>query len=154
MKIRLQSHMHEPPFAGRFVFLFFLVVCVFSRPAFAETVVVQIINGRNGKPIAKVRVYIGFGDLKGRQPLNLTTNSLGEVRFETGEAKTFQVHPVGEVACGEQPIGAPYRDYSIDDVLSMGMVTKNDCGRANVEPRRGRLSYFMRPATWWELFKS
>jgi hypothetical protein len=64
------------------------------------------------------------------------------------------VHPVGLVGCGEQPKGAPYRKYSIVEILQAGLVTPNDCGRQEAEPIRGKLIYFARPASWWELFKN
>jgi hypothetical protein len=120
----------------------------------AQTVVVQLLNGRNGKPIAKARVYIILGDPKDQQLQSIFTNAEGELQFEAGGAKTFQVRPVGEVSCGEQPIGVPIRDYSIDRIMDSGLVTKNDCGSQVLEPRRGRLLYIVRPATWWELFKN
>lgn len=119
-----------------------------------SAVVVQFINGRSGKPIPKVKVYIGFDDLKAQKPLDLTTDNQGEVKFNTGGAKTFQVHPVALVACGEQPKGAPYRNYSIAGTLLTGLVTPNNCGHEKAEPMRGRLIYFARPARWWELFKN
>jgi hypothetical protein len=137
------------------VLLAFVLVFTSTGAAWGQTtVVVQFINGRSGKPMAKVKVYIGFDDLKARKPLDLTTDRQGKVEFETDGAKTFQVHPVGLVACGEQPKGAPYRDYSIAEILRAGLVTRNDCGRAKAEPLRGGLLYFARPASWRELFKN
>ena len=132
------------------VLLVLLIFCMTT--ASAQTVVVQVINGRNGKSISKVRVYIGFDDLKGRQPLDLRTNSQGEVQFDAKGSKTIQVHSIGEIACGGQPKGAPYRDYAIDDILRTGLVTRNDCGHFNPEPLRGRLLYIVRPATFSEMW--
>jgi hypothetical protein len=45
----------------------------------------------------------------------------------------------GEVACGEQPIGAPDRDYSVDRVLSRGIATANDRRETNTRPARTSL---------------
>jgi hypothetical protein len=104
--------------------------------------------------MAKIRVYIGFDDLHSRQALDLTTNREGEVQFDTNGAKTLQVSAVGTVSCGEQRIGMPMRDYSIRQILRMGLVTENDCGNPNPESMRGKLLYFARPATWSELFKN
>lgn len=133
----------------------FLLVLASGGVAWGQSpVVVQFINGRSGKPIAKAKVYIGFDGLKTEKSLALTTDSRGEVRFNTEGAKTFQVHPVALVACGEQPKGAPYRNYSIAEILQTGLVTLNDCGHEKAEPTRGRLIYFARPAGWWELFKN
>lgn len=137
------------------VFLALLLLFTPSGSARDQTtVVVQFMNGRSGKPMVKVKVYIGIDDAKERKTLDLTTDLQGRVEFEIEEAKTFQVHPVGLVACGEQPKGSRYRDYSIAEILRAGLVTRNDCGRANAEPLRGRLLYFARPASWWELFKN
>jgi hypothetical protein len=131
-----------------------LLITLFScaSAASGQIVVVQVINGRNGKPIPKVRVYIGFDDLKGRQPLDMRTDSQGKIQFDTNGSKTIQVHSVGEIACGDQPKGVPYRDYALDDIVKNGLVTLNNCGRFNPEPLRGRLVYIVRPATFAEMW--
>lgn len=137
------------------VLLAFVLLLTSGAVAWGQsTVVIQFINGKNGKPIAHAKVYIGFDDLKGQKALTLTTDDRGEVNFKTGRAKTFQVHPVALVACGEQPKGAPYRDYSIAKILGAGLVTRNSCDHKKAEPVRGRLIYFARHASWWELFKN
>jgi hypothetical protein len=148
MKIGLP---HMSRFTRWFAFALCLGVCGIAS---SQTVTVQLVNGRNGKPLANVKVQIGFDDLKGRQPLILNSNRNGEVQFETDGSKTYEVHPVGLVACGEQPIGVPFRQYSITDTLKTGLLTQNNCGRINSEPFRGRLLYFGRHATWWELLKN
>jgi hypothetical protein len=130
-----------------------LVVSIFNGIALAQSVVVQILNGRNGKPVSKVRVWVSFDDPRGKQPIDLKTDRQGEVQFETNGAKTFQVSPVGVVDCREQQFTAPI-DYSVNEILKTGIVTRNDCGHSNPEPSHGRLIYIVRPATWWELFKN
>jgi hypothetical protein len=125
---------------------------LFNGVATAQTVVVQFLDGRNGKPVTKARVYIGLDSGKRGEPLDLRPNSRGEVEFDIGSAKTFQVTAVGEVPCHEE--GVAVFDYSIEQVRRTGIVTSNNCGRMKVEPASGRLTYFVRPATWWELFKN
>jgi hypothetical protein len=120
----------------------------------SQTITVQFVNGRSGKPLARIKVYIGFGNPKTAQPIVLVTDRRGELRFSPGRAETFQVHPVALVACGEQPKGAPYRNYSAATVLRTGIVTPNSCGPARAERVPGRLVYFARPASWWELFRN
>lgn len=142
--------------AFRILFLhvpIFAAIPIFCSVAIGQSIIIRLVNGHSGKPVAKVHVYIGFDDLRG-QPLDLTTNIRGEVQFEVHGATTFQVHPVGVVSCGEQPVGAPYVNYSIRDTLNHGVLTKNDCGHLNAPPVRGDLLYFVRRATWWELFKN
>jgi hypothetical protein len=130
-----------------------LIVAIFNGIALAESVVVQILNGRNGKPISKIRVWVSFDDKRGKELLDLKTDRQGEVQFETNGAKIFRVSPVGVVDCREQKFTTPI-DYSIEEILKTGMVTRNDCGHSNPEPSRGRLMYIVRPATSWELFKN
>ena len=122
--------------------------------ASAQSVTVRLLNGKNGKPQSKFRVYIVLGDPKLQHVLDLMTDRNGDVRFDSSEEKTFQVRPIGEVACGEQPKGAPYQDFLISEVVSRGVVTVNNCGRFSPEPIRGRLTYMVRSATSLELFRN
>jgi hypothetical protein len=131
-----------------------LLACVVSGPAFAQPITVKLVNGKTGKPRTGVRVYIVLGDQKQQHLLDLRTDRAGEVRFDSGEEKTFQVRPVGEVSCGEQPIGVPVRDYLVGIVTSNGIVTRNDCGHDSPTAIPGQLTYLSRPATWWELFRN
>lgn len=121
----------------------------------SQTISVQLLNGQNGKPIKKgIRIWAYFNNDAGRHILDLHTDREGQVQFDVNGAKTFQVSPVGYVPCGEQPIGSSARDYAVAEVLRTGLLTANDCGRLSTEPIRGRLSYFVKPASWWELFKN
>lgn len=137
------------------IFMMLLPTIFFGITANAESVTVQFLKGRNGKPIAKgVRVWAYFNNETGRHILDLRTDRQGEVQFDSNGAKTFQVSSVGYIPCGEEPIGSPPRDYAIDELRENGLLTKNNCGRINAEPLRGKLKFFVRPATWWELFKN
>jgi hypothetical protein len=123
-------------------------------PAAAQNVVVKLLDGQNRKPRLRFRVYIALGDARAQPLLDLKTDRDGEVHFNAAGVATFQVRPVGVVACGEQPIGSPARDYSVADVLTHGIVTKNECGSFRPEPLRGQLIYFVRSATSLELFRN
>ena len=129
-----------------------LVLGIFHGVAIAQSVVVQILNGRNGKPISKIRVWVSFDDERGKQLLDLKTDRQGEVQFETNGSKTFQLSPVGVVPCREQQLTSQV-DYSTEEILKEGIITRNDCSQSSPAPLRGRLIYIARPATWWELFK-
>ncbi len=131
----------------------FLLFCIFSPKLTAQVVVVQLLNGKTGKPISNNRMIVLFPSETSRQSLDLTTNRDGEIRFESFGERMFRVTPMFQVACGEQVLGGPQAAYSVDEILKNGMVTKNTCGHLNVETIRGRLLYFVRPIHWWELFK-
>lgn len=122
--------------------------------ASAQTIVVKLLDGRNRKPKAHVRVYIVLGDSRSHHTLDLKTDREGEARFDAISAATFQVRPVGVVPCGEQPIGALVRDYSVAVLLAHGVVTENECGDIRPEPLRGEIIYLVRSATWSELFRN
>lgn len=127
---------------------------LFSIPAAAQLVSVMFVNGRSGKPIKKgTRVWVYFNDKRGRENFDLHTGNDGSVRFDVNGAGTFQVSAVGFIPCGEQPVGTPARDYPVSEILERGLLTKNECGNMVFEARQGRLIYFVRPASWWELFK-
>jgi hypothetical protein len=145
-----------PTLIPALVILMMLLPTIFiGSTANAQSVTVQFLNGRNGKPIANgVRIWVYFNNETGRHILELHSDRQGEVKFDPTGAKTFQVSPVGYIPCGEQPVGSSPRDYAIDEVLKTGLLTQNNCGRINAEPLRGKLLYFVRPATWWELFKN
>jgi len=133
----------------------FVLVSSFVGIARADLIRVQFLNGRTGKPIAQGRrIWVYFNNRAGRQIVDLHTDSQGTVQFESDGAKTFQANPVGYLSCGEQPVGSSPRDYPIDEVLKTGLLTRNDCGNLNTEPLRGRLVYFVKPASGWQLFRN
>jgi len=128
---------------------------LFSGSATAQSVTVQFLKGRSGKPTRKgERVSVYFITENHRRFLDLRTDKQGTVQFDADGAETFEVTAVGYIACGEQPIGAPAHKYPVSEILKNGLLTQNNCGHLNSEPIRGRLLYFVRPATWWELFKN
>ena len=130
----------------------FVLSCVLCSTSFAQPIAVRLLDGKTGKPKSKFRVYIVLRDPKLEHTLDLRSDREGYVRFEAGTEKTFQVRAVGTVPCGEQPIGAPPRDYSVDEVLRSGLVTANYCGHLVPEKFRGQLTYMVRSATMTELF--
>jgi len=73
----------------------------------AQSVTVQFLNGRSGKPIKKEeRVWVCFDCKTVRRILDFHTDKQGTVQFDADGAKTFQVSPVGYIPCGEQPLDA------------------------------------------------
>jgi hypothetical protein len=134
--------------------LMLMSVTLFGSLAAAQQVTVQFLKGRSGKPIRKgERISVYFVTENRRRILDLHTDKQGTVQFDADGAETFEVTAVGYIACGEQPIGAPAHKYPVSEILKSGLLTQNNCGHLNSEPIRGRLQYFVRPASWWELFK-
>ena len=134
------------------LFVAFMAVFILTSMASAQPIMVRLLNGKNRKPQSKIRVYIVLGDARAGHTLDLKTDREGAIQFEACDAKTFQVRPVGEIACGEQPIGSPSRNYSVEETTKSGIVTTNDCGHFAPEPIRGQLTYLVRSASFSELF--
>jgi hypothetical protein len=135
-------------------FVALIAIYVFNAAAtVTQTVTVQMLNGKNGRPIAKAKIYISFPDEPARKTLQLTTDSRGEIQFEVNGSNTFQVHQIGYATCDEQPGGTQPRSYPIDTILNTGLVSANECGHIHVQPERGRLVFFVRHGTWAEWLK-
>jgi hypothetical protein len=115
----------------------------------ASMITVQIVDGRNGKPLAKVPVYINVDQDKQSRFPRFTTDQRGELQFNDRDAKVFGVFTTGIVFCGVSPV-----EYSIADTLATGLVSANGCGSSKMEAQRGRLILFARRATWLELFRN
>jgi hypothetical protein len=43
--------------------------------------------------------------------------------------------------------------YSIDQILELGIVTENICGKTTAKPAPGVLTLYMRPRTWQEIME-
>jgi hypothetical protein len=130
-----------------------VTACLFSSVAVAQTVIVQFVDGRNGKPIGKGKtVHVIFFIAPIRHLLSLHTDQDGKVEFEAEAATDFKVAPVGYTACGE-PSGEAMKDYSIAEIMNAGLVTANNCGNAVSQPEPGRLIYFVKPGSHLEQLK-
>ena len=120
----------------------------------AQPVTVQFLYGKNGKPVgAGKAVYVAFQGTVTRNILNLHTDDQGSVQFDVEGAKTFRVVPTGYATCGEQAVDAPLKEYSVDEVLSDGLLTRNTCEKNNDvsyddRPRPGKLLYFVKRESW------
>ena len=149
MRQRLERTARSLASTQRLYFAVWIATCVFSATAgMAQSITVQLLNGKNGKPIAKVSVYISFSEDPARKTLHFTTDSRGEIQFAVNGSKTFQVNQIGYATCDEQPLGAQPRAYPIDRILDTGLVSANNCGHTRVQPEPGRLVFFLRHGTW------
>jgi hypothetical protein len=119
-----------------------------------QSVTVRLVNGKNLKPMVNKKIYIRFPDDPSGREIALETDKQGSIYFDATGHSAFEVHPIAVVPCGEQPVGYPIRSYQVLEVVKSGFLTKNDCGKRILEPIRGQLTYFARPATTWELFRN
>ena len=113
---------------------------------------IRFANGKNGKPIPNDDPNIWFGNAK--SPLNPRTNSLGEVTIETNAAtpREIRVLPDRYADCRFKKDALAGMDvkYSVDEALSQGIVSDNQCGKIHDRPSPGLLVIYVRPFSFME----
>lgn len=141
--------------AGSLAFLFSAVLAAQS-PATTNKVdiVLQALDGRNGKPLASRRllVFTGMSSNSVRsqaKSTELTTNKdgVGTLTVDPAETQWIQVWPDGPVLCQPHPNEGSFR---VDAIISRGLATPNDCSGLAREPAPGHFIVFARPATFIE----
>lgn len=116
----------------------------------AQSIMVQVLNGKNGKPVREgTAVRIVFANSPDRRTLGLHTDRQGEVEFDAEGAKDFQISATGYAACKEQRAATAPTNYSVDEILDTGSRSGNHCGQAYPETQPGRLLYFVKPEAGW-----
>jgi hypothetical protein len=120
--------------------------------AVANKIIVQLLDGKNGKPIKRESPNIWLGNAK--DPTNPQTDSKGEILLEIGQVKPKEIKLSGNyyVDCrlrGNRRAAMNVK-YSLNEVVSKGIVTENDCGKSRVDPIPGRLVLYLRPMTFVE----
>ncbi len=120
-------------------------------------ITVQVLDGRNGKPIPNQRllVFVGKSSEAARshaEHTDLTTgrDGLGMLRLYPDEAQWIQVWADGRVLCYPDPNQSSLR---VDTIMSTGFVTPNTCSDVMKAPKPGHLIVFARPARFMEKMK-
>jgi len=67
----------------------FLLGCALCNVAFAQSIAVRLLNGKTGKPLSKVRVYIILGDPKHQHAFDLKTDREGNDRTSYSLRHTY-----------------------------------------------------------------
>ncbi len=138
------------------MYLHRVAVCVLtgsllSHTAVAQSVIVQVMDGRSGKPVKNgTAVQIAFPDETIHRMLRLHTDREGIVEFDAEGAKDLQVGAVGYVSCHEGHSDTTAEKFSVDQIVQDGLVGLNHCGQALAQPKPGRLLYFVKPQKNWE----
>jgi hypothetical protein len=112
--------------------------------AVANKIIVQLLNGKNGKPIKRESPNIWLGNAK--DPTNPQTDSKGEILLEIKLSGNYYV----DCRLRGNRRAAMNVKYSLNEVVSKGIVTENDCGKSRVDPIPGRLVLYLRPMTFVE----
>jgi hypothetical protein len=120
-------------------------------------ITVQVLDGRNGKPVADQHVLVFTGlssDAVKTHAIHtgVTTDKygVGTLTIYPGETQWLQVFTDGHIPCFPNPVEA---SFSVSDIMSKGLVTANNCSALVREPSPGHLIIFARPAHFMEKMK-
>jgi hypothetical protein len=155
------------PIQNRLVVALCFVAAVFSSGSLSKAqtesvpgtvdIAVQVLDGRNGKPIPNQRVLVFIGGSSEAakshaEHTDLTTDKdgLGILRVHPNRTQWIQVWADGRVLCYPDPNQS---GFSIDTIMSTGIVTPNSCSEVVKDPAPGHLIIFARPARFIEKMK-
>jgi hypothetical protein len=120
-------------------------------------ITVQVLDGRNGKPLADqhVLVFTGLSSDAVKthaQHTGVTTDKdgMGTLTIYPRETQWLQVFTDGRIPCFPNPNQS---SFSVSDIMSKGLVTPNDCSAQVREPSPGHFVIFARPAHFMEKMK-
>jgi len=132
---------------------------VAQNRAMAKTtdIVVQALDGRNGKPLVNqhLLVFTGLSSdaVKSHaEHTGLTTNNdgVGTLTIYPTETQWIQVWADGRILCQQDPNQS---SFSVATIMSKGVATPNTCSALVREPTPGHFIVFARPAHFNEKLK-
>lgn len=140
-----------------FVGLFLFSDVVFAQPGGIKQPVnisVQILDGRNGKPLSNQHLLVFTGAsvnaVKSHaEHTGLTTDKdgFGTLTVYLSETQWIQVWADGRILCQDNP---NQNSFSVATIMSKGLATPNTCGALVREATPGHFIVFARPAHFKE----
>mgnify|MGYP001548450220 CR=1 FL=1 len=120
-------------------------------------IMVQVLDGRNGKPMADQHVLV-FTGLSAdavkthAQHTGVTTDKsgIGTLTIYPTEAQWLQVFTEGRVPCFPDPNKV---SFSVSEIMSKGLVTPNDCSAHVQQASPGNFVIYARPTHFLEKIK-
>jgi hypothetical protein len=120
-------------------------------------ITVQVLDGRNGKPLADQHVLVFTGMSRSavkshaeHTGLSTGKDGIGTLTIFPSETQWLQVFADGRVLCYPDPNQS---SFSVSEIMSKGLVTPNDCSKLVREPSPGHFIIFARPAHFMEKMK-
>ena len=120
-------------------------------PAQQTKIVIRLMNGKSGKPIRDRSFNVWLGN---RQMSLLNADSKGEIELDVAsvEPHELRVSPNTKFDCRSKHdfSRGDLIKYSLNDIISKGVVGENLCGKAAALPTPGVLTIFLRARTFIE----
>ena len=138
----------EGPLYCLLLFLFILIVPS-SAYAQSASIRLRLIDGRNGKQFSAEYEQAWYAG--GYTIIAIRSHDASGVDTITLEkSASIWVAANGYHDCRPKKNIRAKASYSVTEIATNGIVTKNDCGKATVIAKPGELILFVRPLTWWE----
>lgn len=116
------------------------------------TIHIQVLDGRNGKPIAKEHVQVWVNGRAG-DAHDVPTGADGIGTLDAPDSGVIVIASDLYVDCRPFRKGVPSPTYGIHEIVSSGISAENACGKAARRAQPGQLLFFVRPSHWWEGFR-
>jgi hypothetical protein len=116
-----------------------------------RTIKIAVLDGRNGEPIKETHLLVFAGDTveelrRHSRHFDLHTNESGnaELVLTSDSYKFVQVWVDGMILCQSQPNAV---SLDLGQVLAIGLLAPNECGKLHTSRAPGQLLVFARFAT-------
>jgi hypothetical protein len=117
-------------------------------------IVIQVVDGRNGKPIPREHVLVFQGAtaediraLNSHADLQTDANGVALLTIEDPSISLILVSVDWHIVCEEKP---NTKTYSIEEIKRTGLSTQNKCGLLVRKNEPDHFVVFARPAHFWE----
>jgi hypothetical protein len=125
-----------------------------TLPKQSKILTLRLLNGKTGRPIwwrGSPDVYLGTSSV----PIRRKTNLLGEEKIDVRDADERKLKvwvDFIEKDCRSKDFRRIDETYSIDEVMTRGIVSMNYCGPSRERPAPGTLVIYVIPMTLRELW--
>jgi len=143
---------------GLGLYVFGIIVCLMSNvqvpTAQEKNIIIRVMDGRNGKPMANMHLMVSLGssqedvrELKSHVDLQTDLNGVALLSIDESTISRIQVWVDWHTLCQETP---NTKSFSIEEIRKSGLSTPNNCGSVTREKAPNHLTVFARPAHFWE----
>lgn len=113
------------------------------------TILIRVVDGRNGKAVARERVVFWIDKMSGAaRDAKTDPDGVATIEAPAG-ARLITAFDV-MFDCRPFKRGTPRPSYAVDEILSSGVVAGNTCGKVRGSAKPGEILFFVRPVHWWE----
>ena len=140
-----------------FVLVCFTLFATLTNTQAQEShIVLEVINGKNGKLLANQHLIVFWGNtvndtIANKAHSDVTTSRDGIAYLSVNASMQWiQVWPDWRILCQSGPNS---NAFNVNNILTKGAIMPNTCGKAVASPKPGELVIFVRPLNLWERMK-